>query len=276
MTFTFNCEVSMRSLFRHAALPAFVLLLIHAVPFPALAQPEAAEESDPPEVTLGERLFLETRFAQAFKAFLDRGYGVNNPEAAADPVMESTVTTAQALPGPFAGASMNCRACHMVDEHAATAGGGMRSYADFARKSPVPLRLGDPARSAPHNSPSLVNASLSPPWFRSPSMRFASIEDLVRGTFTGRNLGWLPSEEAAAVAHIARIIREDNGQDNWRLTLADSPTGWSWPVKVPPFRLSSGCLPDTDSTSPPPPMRKFWMPWPLRRGLRPATCFHPG
>ena len=39
------------------------------------------------EQALGERLFLETRFAQAFKAFLDAGGSVNDPNAG-DPVVD--------------------------------------------------------------------------------------------------------------------------------------------------------------------------------------------
>ncbi len=30
-------------------------------------------------------------------------------------------------------------------------------------------------------------------------------------TLTGRNFGWAPEQHAQAVAHIARVIREDNG-----------------------------------------------------------------
>src|SRR5262249_44666841 len=42
---------------------------------------------------------------------------------------------------------------------------------------------------------------------------FASIEDLVRGTLTGRNFGWRDGEAATAVRHIATVIREDDGTD---------------------------------------------------------------
>ena len=30
-------------------------------------------------------------------------------------------------------------------------------------------------------------------------------------TLTGRNYGWLPGESQLAVAHVARVIREDDG-----------------------------------------------------------------
>jgi cytochrome c peroxidase len=40
---------------------------------------------------------------------------------------------------------------------------------------------------------------------------FASAADLARATLTGRNFGWLPTERAQGVRHIARVIREDEG-----------------------------------------------------------------
>lgn len=168
--------------------------------------------ADPPEITIGERLFLETRFAQFFGQFLSSGAGVNEPLPAGDPVMNTTATTGEPLPGPFAGLSMNCRACHLVDEHVETPGGTMRTYADFARRSPIPARE-DGATTAPRNSPALVNATLP----RAGGLllhfdaEFASTADLVQATFTGRNFGWLPGERSLAIAHLARVVREDDG-----------------------------------------------------------------
>lgn len=169
----------------------------------------ARAQEDPAEVTIGERLFLETRFAEFFAR---NATDVNQPLAAGDPVVDETTTTGAPLPGPFAGSSINCRACHFVDEHLLTSGGGMRTYADFARRSPVSARE-DGHLTTVRNSPPLVNASLE----RGPGLllhfdgEFATLEALVLATLTGRNYGWLPSESALAVAHIARVIREDDG-----------------------------------------------------------------
>lgn len=66
------------------------------------------------EVAVGERLFLETRFAQAFKVFVDNGGNVNDP-IAGDPVMDIVETTTPGAPidpGPFKSQTINCRACH--------------------------------------------------------------------------------------------------------------------------------------------------------------------
>lgn len=168
---------------------------------------------DPAAVTLGERLFLETRFAQFFAEFVNGGGGVNDALPSGDPTVEFTVTTAAPLPGPFAGTSINCRSCHLVDEQVGLPDGGMRTYSDFAARSPISPRV-DGLTTAPRNSPPLVNASLP----RDVGLllhfdgEFDALPDLVRSTLTGRNFGWLPRESTDAIAHIARIIRRDDGQ----------------------------------------------------------------
>lgn len=166
-------------------------------------------EGDPAEVTIGERLFLEMRFAQFFAAH--PGGDVNAPLPAGDPVLDTTATPAGSLPGPFAGASMNCRACHLVDEHGSTPGAGNRTYADFARRSPLPERE-DGLTVTPRNSPPLVNATLDRKNFLLHfDGEFATLEDLVRETLLGRNFGWLPNERRQALRHIAKVIRHDDG-----------------------------------------------------------------
>jgi hypothetical protein len=88
----------------------------------------------------------------------------------------------------------------------------MRTYADFAQRSPLPNRS-DGKKTAPRNSPPLVNASLDRPagaLFHFDG-EFSTMEDLIVGTFTGRNFGWLPGQKAEAIHHIAQVMREDEG-----------------------------------------------------------------
>ncbi len=107
---------------------------------------------------------------------------------------------------------MNCRACHLVDDVLDSPGGGMRTYTDLARRSPLPARA-DGKTVAVRNSPPLVNSTLE----RAGGVlfhfdaEFNSMEDLVAATFTGRNFGWLPGERGQAIAHIARVVRSDDG-----------------------------------------------------------------
>ncbi len=196
-----------------ALIAAFLMASVHSLVF---AQ---AEEFDPPEITNGERLFLETRFAQFFNAFLEGGGHVNDLLPSGDRTLDKVVNwqlqPGEFADGPFAGQSMNCRSCHFVDElgvEEPLAGYGMRTYTDFARRSPVPARE-DGKTVTVRNSPPLVNASLPREnFFLHFDAEFATMVDLVKGTLTGRNYGYLPDEGAMAIAHIARVVREDNGE----------------------------------------------------------------
>ncbi len=174
--------------------------------------PRPAEVPDPAEVAVGERLFLETRFAEFFATRMV-GDDVNAPLELGDPTVGKTETLELPLPGPFAGTSMNCRVCHLVDEQNGVRGGGVRTYADFTRRSPVSPRA-DGRTTTERNSPALVNATLprSGAFLLHLDGEFASTEDLVHDTLTGRNLGWLADERAIAVSHVARVIREDDGK----------------------------------------------------------------
>ena len=181
------------------------------------APPSVAATGTPgAQADVGERLFIETRFAQFFKANLPPDGNVNDPLPAGDPVVANVLLPGSTPPGvrsPFAGMSMNCRSCHFVDEFVGVPGGGMRTYTDFAVRSPIPSRP-DGKLTAPRNSPPLVNASLDRPGgtlFHFDG-EFSTLEDLIVGTFTGRNFGWLPGQKAEAIRHIARVMREDNGK----------------------------------------------------------------
>ncbi len=79
-------------------------------------------------------------------------------------------------------------------------------------RTPIPSRANNQL-TAPRNSLNMVDSNIS----RSVGLllhgdgQFATLEDLVNSTLTGRNFGWLPQEYSAAEAHIARVVREDDG-----------------------------------------------------------------
>jgi cytochrome c peroxidase len=138
--------------------------------------------------------------------------GVNEPLAAGDPAMDLVYTTTGTLPGPFAGQSINCRSCHFVTEFQGVAGAGNRTYSDFTTRSPMPQALGGFTHT-PRNAMQMVG-SLQPhagPTFLHFDGEFASPEDLVESTMTGRNFGWDATQSQQALAHIALIIRQDDG-----------------------------------------------------------------
>lgn len=170
------------------------------------------EAADPAEIAIGERLFLETRFAEYFYSHMT---DINAPLAVGDPALDVTQTLDTGLAGPFAGQSMNCSACHLVDQQLEASSGGMRTYADFSRRSPIPDR-GDGLSFTPRNSPPLVNAAhlRSVPTVFHFDGEFPDMVTLVEGTLTGRNYGWLATEGALARAHIAQVLQEDDGSSD--------------------------------------------------------------
>lgn len=163
------------------------------------------------EQQIGERLFVETRFAEYFAAHMT---GVNDPLVAGDPVVAQVLTPSGTLPGPFAGKSINCRSCHFVVEFQGVAGAGNRTYADFIDHSPLPLPMGN-FTATPRNSMQMVGSlqSRTGPTFLHFDGQFTDPADLVKSTLTGRNFGWGPTQTQQAIAHIAKVIREDNGMN---------------------------------------------------------------
>jgi cytochrome c peroxidase len=201
---------------------ALTALVLFAAPFD--------EGDETAEVTVGRRLFFETRFAQYFRAN-SRGR-INEPLTVGDPVLAG---------GPYAGRSMSCRTCHLVNENPKA----VRTYTDFARRSPIPAR-GDGLKTTLRRTPILVNSTVprAVPLFLHADGGFTTIEELVRGGWTGRNFGWLPDEAAAAVRHIADVVRQDDGTD----LFARQTARLSYEVllagvdpKIPPFvRIPDG------------------------------------
>ncbi|HWR16021.1 MAG TPA: hypothetical protein VN577_14425 [Terriglobales bacterium] len=168
--------------------------------------------ADPPEVAIGERLFMETRFSQYFAANYDGN--VNHPLKKGEPTLDQVEVKGRTLRGPFKTRSINCRSCHFVAEFAHEGIGFNRTYADFAKRSPMPARE-DGKKNTPRNSMSMVDSFISRDGatLLHADGEFANVESLVKSTMTGRNFGWLPGEQDEAIAHIAKVIREDDGSD---------------------------------------------------------------
>jgi len=126
----------------------------------------------------------------------------------------------------------------MVDDLLLPSGERMRTYADFAPRSPISARS-DGKTHAPRNSPALVNASLARPGgvLFHLDAEFNSMEELVAATFTGRNFGWLPGKRGQAIDHIARVVKGDDGSDQ----LAKDFEGFSYRTL---FTGSDPAIPD--------------------------------
>jgi cytochrome c peroxidase len=169
------------------------------------------------ETQLGRRLFAEPRFAQFF--YEHCGGRPNATLVSGDPALDILAfgsTESGPIKNVSAGQSVSCATCHLGGEYRTQVGlpaGGVSLFGDFASRSPVTKRS-DLHLTAMRNASSLVGltATSSPGWgLLHWDGEFTSLEDLIAGTFTGRNLGWLPDEQAQAQHHFARIIREDDG-----------------------------------------------------------------
>ena len=241
-------SVGDRHVLRWLLLGAVVAIALTGSLAPAWADPPGA----PPEVLTGDRMSVETRFSRYFYAH--SAGQVNVSLAVGDPVVDNVETTHGPVPGPFAGTAINCRSCHLIDEVQDSA--GQSSYADFARHSPTPARE-DGATTTPRNSPPLVNALVPRPrrvdFFLHFDGEFASPEALVKATLTGRNFGWLPEEHALAVAHIANVIRNDDGYAETETFFGSYPYGdvlrGTAPVNPPDLPIPESFQIDVDHAS---------------------------
>src|SRR5271156_1675857 len=117
-----------RSLVRAVVWPV-VAICLGVMCQAALAAP-AKSGVVPAEVALGERLFLETRFSEPFFARHGGGDGTLVPANAKNPSLHPSGSPP----------AISCRTCHLVDELRNAHAGGVRSYTDFAQRSPIPIR----------------------------------------------------------------------------------------------------------------------------------------
>lgn len=176
--------------------------------------PDAPKETDsaPAADSIGEALFLDTRFGEYFAT---HATGVNALLAHGDPVVAEVQTPKGSVPGPFTGQAINCRSCHFVTEFQNVNGLGNRTYADFTTHSPMPRGQPNGFDHTPRNAMQIVGSFTprSGPVFLHFDGEFASGEDLVIGTMTGPEFGWYPTQYKDAIAHIAQVIRQDNGSN---------------------------------------------------------------
>lgn len=197
------------------------------------------EAATPASDPIGERLFLDTRFA---KFFFQHMKDYNTPLSAGDSIVANVPNGSGSLPGPFAGNSINCRSCHFVTEFQGVAGAGNRTYADFTTRSLLPETLNGYI-TTPRNAQQMVGTFRTDGGlqFLHFDGEFNSGEDLVIGTMAGRNFGWDASEYYLAIHHIAQVIRNDNGSDQ---LAADRSNGLSYGVlfKGADTRITSDIL----------------------------------
>jgi cytochrome c peroxidase len=104
----------------------------------------------------------------------------------------------------------SCSNCHLFDQDPQ----GLRAYTDFFNRSWVSSRAQDRRRLGLRNSPTIFDMDEAPRLHH--DGEFGSLEELVRGTISGRPMGWLPGEESQAFERARGVILNDGGADPYR------------------------------------------------------------
>jgi cytochrome c peroxidase len=100
----------------------------------------------------------------------------------------------------------SCSHCHLLDEDPQ----GLRAYTDFFNRSWISSRSQDHRRLELRNSPTIFDVAEMPRLHF--DGEFGSLEDLVKGTLSGRPMGWLPGEEIQAFERIRAVLLTDKGE----------------------------------------------------------------
>ena len=111
----------------------------------------------------------------------------------------------------------SCNSCHLYNEDPQ----GMRAHTDFFSRSWVPWRSEDPRRDELRNSPTILDAAMMPRLHF--DGEFASLEELVKGTLSGRPMGWLPGEKDHAFEYVrAVILKNADGETGYRTAFKEA------------------------------------------------------
>jgi cytochrome c peroxidase len=86
----------------------------------------------------------------------------------------------------------------------------LRAYTDFFNRSWISSRSQDHRRLELRNSPTIFDVAEMPRLHY--DGEFGSLEDLVKGTLSGRPMGWLPGEEPQAYERIRAVLLNDRGE----------------------------------------------------------------
>lgn len=102
----------------------------------------------------------------------------------------------------------SCSSCHLYSEDPER----IHAFTDSFARSWVPWRSNDPRRDGLRNTPTLFDvAEMAQLHFDG---EFKSLEELVKGTMSGRTYGWLPGEEGDAFQQIYQVVINDTGSNS--------------------------------------------------------------
>lgn len=179
-----------------------------------------AEEEDPIEVQIGEKLFMEERFSQWF--FQSSNGDVNQPLRSGDPTLDKIKTDLGIFDHPLKGRAMSCAACHFVDQLSEVSEVKVLTYNDFMPRTPIPKRNQDNDVETTRHTSNMVGMVLKDGVPLHWDGEFFSGKDLSCASLIGRNMGWVNEEGWLARRHIVDVVRKDVGTYPGQSDLSDS------------------------------------------------------
>src|SRR5262245_55423838 len=160
--------------------------------------------------------FCLTLFCLTFSRFTDDfarpalGHSQQGQEKSAIVRLGERLFNDEGFSTPDGDLPASCRNCHLFDQDPQ----GLRAYADFFNRSWVSSRAKDRRRLGLRNSPTIFDVAEMPRLHQDGEI--GSLEELVRGTISGRPMGWLPGEEAQAFERARSIVLNDSGAESYR------------------------------------------------------------
>jgi cytochrome c peroxidase len=144
--------------------------------------------------------------ASLFLIAFARSAPASNPEARSLQVrLGARLFKEEGFSAPKGDFIASCSICHLTDEDPQ----GARAFTDFFARSWVPFRSTDPRRDGLRNTPTILDvADMGQLHFDG---EFSSLEQLVKGTISGRNFGYLAGEEGEAYRRVHLTIVNDAG-----------------------------------------------------------------
>src|ERR1044072_4418022 len=109
----------------------------------------------------------------------------------------------------------SCSHCHLYNQDPER----VHAFTDSFARSWVPYRSKDPRRDGLRNAPTLFDVGDMPRLHF--DGEFKSLEELVKGTLSGRPFGWLPGEEGEAFQQVYLAVMNDTGRDKLNGTYRD-------------------------------------------------------
>ncbi len=190
---------------------SFIFLYISIIFYSVLMKAQALPSLSSLEqkIELGERLFLEERFSYSFYVHAKSYFNVKTQYS--DPALNWGEPIKNSDNKAAMGQHYSCSTCHLVDQMSDLPIKLVFTYNDPFARSPQPYRFKRNSfthRNSMNMVASMIHADQPLHW----DGEYFSAEELTCDGLTGRNLGWALDEYGMAVAHIASVIKADNGQ----------------------------------------------------------------